>query len=67
MPSELAAVTGEGESTWRWRAAEGVVPGAIKKGKQWLLPKTVLIVQGLLTDEQAQQLSGEVYDEAEDA
>jgi hypothetical protein len=28
--------------TWRKRAAEGNIPGAIKKGKQWLLPVSVL-------------------------
>ena len=37
-PSEAAAFTGTAESTWRNRAAAGEIPGAVKKGKQWLIP-----------------------------
>ena len=55
-PSELASVTSIAESTWRKYAATGFVIGSIKKGKQWLLPKSVLVAQGLLTQEQAAQL-----------
>lgn len=54
--AELAAVTETAESTWRKYAANGAVPGAVKKGKQWLLPKSVLIAQELLTPEQAMRI-----------
>lgn len=46
-PSEIAAKTDTNESTWRNKAAFGQVPGAIKKGKQWLLPRSVLRSQGV--------------------
>ncbi len=41
-PAEIAAATGTAESTWRNKAAAGEVPGAVKKGKQWLIPATTL-------------------------
>lgn len=41
-PVEAAEFTGTVESLWRNRAAAGDIPGAMKKGKQWLLPKSVL-------------------------
>lgn len=41
-PTELALMTGTAESGWRNKAAAGEIPGAIKKGKQWLLPRAVL-------------------------
>jgi len=41
-PAEVAAATGTGESTWRNRAAAGDIPGALMKGKQWLLPADTL-------------------------
>jgi len=47
-PVEVANISGMAESTWRNRAASGDVPGAIKKGKQWLLPQSVLRAQGVL-------------------
>lgn len=56
VPSELAAVTEIAESTWRKYASNGTVPGAVKKGKQWLLPKSVLIAQELLTPAQADRI-----------
>lgn len=37
-PVEAAALTGTSESGWRNRAAAGKIAGAIKKGKQWLIP-----------------------------
>jgi len=37
-PNEAAAFTGTAESGWRNRAAAGDIPGAVKKGKQWLIP-----------------------------
>ena len=46
-PAEAAERTGTAESTWRNKAAAGKIPGAIKKGKQWLLPVSVLRSQGV--------------------
>ena len=37
-PNEAAAFTATAESSWRNRAAAGEIPGAVKKGKQWLIP-----------------------------
>lgn len=37
-PAEAAAITGTSASGWRNRAAAGKLPGAFKKGKQWLIP-----------------------------
>lgn len=42
-PAELAAATGTAESTWRNKAAAGEIAGAIKRGKQWLIPERVLL------------------------
>lgn len=44
-PAQVAAHTGDAESTWRNRAARHEIPGARKAGKQWLLPKDVLEVR----------------------
>lgn len=41
-PEEAAAESGLAAGTWRWRAGRGEVPGAIKKGKQWLIPRSAL-------------------------
>ncbi|MCE7937761.1 MAG: DNA-binding protein [Chloroflexi bacterium CFX6] len=41
-PAEAAALTGTSESGWRNKAASGSIPGAVKKGKQWLLPRAAL-------------------------
>jgi len=49
-PVEVASITGTAESTWRNKAASGNVPGAIKKGKQWLLPASVLRAQGIIAN-----------------
>jgi hypothetical protein len=38
-PVEIAQATGTAESTWRNKAAAGEIPGAVKKGKQWLIPR----------------------------
>jgi len=46
-PAEVAAATGTAESTWRNKAAAGHIPGAEKKGKQWLLPRSILRSQGI--------------------
>jgi len=46
-PTEVAAATGTAESGWRNKAAAGLIPGAVKKGKQWLLPRSVLRGQGI--------------------
>jgi hypothetical protein len=37
-PAEISQITETAESTWRNKASNGEIPGAIKKGKQWLLP-----------------------------
>lgn len=37
-PVEMAERTGAAESGWRNKAAAGLLPGARKKGKQWLIP-----------------------------
>lgn len=50
-PAEIAAATGTAESSWRNKAAAGEIPGALKKGKQWLLPRSVVLSR--LTPEQA--------------
>lgn len=42
-PAEAAAATGTAESGWRNKAAAGNIPGAFKKGKQWLLPRSVVL------------------------
>lgn len=42
-PAQVAAFTGDAESTWRNRAARHDIPLAWKAGKQWLLPKDVLL------------------------
>lgn len=41
-PAEVASLTGTAESGWRNKAAAGEIPGAIKKGKQWLIPRATL-------------------------
>lgn len=41
-PVEAAERTGTSESGWRNRAAAGLVPGARKVGKQWLIPSAWL-------------------------
>lgn len=39
--------SGMNESTWRNKAANGEIAGAVKKGKQWLLPVSVLRSRGI--------------------
>jgi hypothetical protein len=46
-PAEVAEATGTSDSQWRNKAAAGDIPGAVKKGKQWLLPRSVLRAQGV--------------------
>jgi hypothetical protein len=41
-PAEAAAHFGGAEVTWRTRAAAGLIPGAVKKGKQWLFPRSAV-------------------------
>lgn len=45
-PTEVATATNTAESGWRNKAAAGEIPGAIKKGKQWLLPVAWLRSRG---------------------
>ncbi len=44
-PAEAAALTGTAESGWRNKAAAGQLPGAIKKGKQWLIPRRLVTTE----------------------
>lgn len=44
-PAEIAEATGTAESTWRNKAAGRRIPGATKRGKQWLLPRSVICSQ----------------------
>ena len=46
-PAEVATATNTAESGWRNKAAAGEIPGAIKKGKQWLLPVAWLRSRGI--------------------
>lgn len=46
-PQEVAEATSTSDSQWRNKAAAGEIPGAVKKGKQWLLPRSVLRAQGI--------------------
>jgi hypothetical protein len=41
-PAEAAERSGLAEITWRKRAAGGKIPGAFKKGKQWLIPRVMV-------------------------
>lgn len=41
-PDEIAERTGDAASGWRNKAAAGKIPGAIKKGKQWLIPASAV-------------------------
>jgi hypothetical protein len=50
-PAEIAERTGTAESGWRNKAAAQEIPGAVKKGKQWLLPEVVLRAKGILKAE----------------
>lgn len=49
-PAEIAVKTGTSESSWRNRAAAGKIPGAFKKGKQWLIPYEYSRAQKVLAD-----------------
>ena len=42
-PAEAAVLFGGAESSWRNRAASGEIPGAFKKGKQWLIPESAIL------------------------
>lgn len=50
-PAEVAAATGTDDSWWRQQAIAGTIPGAFKKGKQWLLPTSVLRLRGIAVGE----------------
>jgi hypothetical protein len=41
-PVEAEALSGYSEEYWRQQAWKGNIPGAIKSGKQWLLPRSVV-------------------------
>lgn len=66
-PAEIAEATGTAESSWRNKAAAHQIPGATKKGKQWLLPRSVVMSQ--LSPEQAEalrQIKHALEDDSED-
>lgn len=42
-PAEAAMQTETAESSWRNKCASGVIEGAVKKGKQWLIPDFALL------------------------
>jgi hypothetical protein len=41
-PAEIAEITSTSESSWRNRAAAGELVGAVKRGRQWLIPRAVI-------------------------
>ena len=47
-PAEIAAQTGTSQSNWRNKAAAGHFPGAIKRGKVWLIPSAILRSRGII-------------------
>lgn len=49
-PAEVATISGTAESTWRNKAAAGEILGAVKKGKQWLLPASWLLSRGVIAE-----------------
>ena len=49
-PAEIAGMTNTAESGWRNKAAAGEIPGAYKKGKQWLIPAHTLRALGILRE-----------------
>jgi len=65
-PDELASVTDTAKSTWRHYASSGQVPGCLKKGNSWLLPRAVLLATGLLSPEHAAQLGNGHREESEE-
>lgn len=58
---EAARLSGEAESTWRNRAAAGQVPGAEKKGKTWLLPKSMIVDRIPKIDRIRRAIDGNVF------
>jgi len=49
-PPEIATQTGTSESNWRNKAAAGEFPGAVKRGKVWFIPYSVLRSRGIIKD-----------------
>jgi hypothetical protein len=54
-PPEIAEQTGTSESNWRNKAAAGDFPGAIKRGKVWLIPYSVLRSRGIVAEYSAHE------------
>ena len=65
-PAEIAAATGTAESGWRNKAAAGDFPGSLKKGKQWLIPASLLRARGiaLRNPDEEYDLARDLADEA---
>jgi Helix-turn-helix domain len=59
-PAQIAEITGTSESNWRNKAAAGEIIGAVKAGKQWLVPKMSLQAYGTAVD-----IPGQVIEEEE--
>lgn len=60
-PAEIAEITGTVESTWRNKAARGEIPGAVKRGKQWLIPDRVVIeavLSGMIAPDTSSEITG---------
>lgn len=55
-PNEAAAMTGTASSGWRNRAAAGKIPGAVKKGSQWLIPAAAVVMRPRRRDESRRTL-----------
>lgn len=59
-PVEAAAISDWGEATWRAYCGQGKVLGAVKKGKQWLIPESFVRLRawGRQRSHQCQQCGG---------
>lgn len=47
-PAEVAEATATENSGWRKKCGDGEIPGAVKKGKQWLIPGSYLRLRGIV-------------------
>lgn len=60
-PAQIAEATSTAESTWRNKAAAGEIIGAVKLGKQWLIPLLSLRAYGI----NIENIAGQDVDEEE--
>jgi hypothetical protein len=61
-PAQVAEATGDGESSWRKRCADGEIIGAFKAGKQWLIPTTSLRAYGVNVEVRGQEVDEEAIE-----